>query len=188
MKVKHHHQQIIFAREKRGNIMAITSLWPVPPSIRKFIFMLILVCGVSETLGAATSTEKNVRKSTQQHQQTTNTSAKKTMTTAVHENLKDAGKKAGLLIWRIEVSVCCSNLIQFNGAPIYTPPRKDVCSARVTEKGASYWVVQRLCTPRVGGGAEERQHFRERLIYEWKIFVNRFALLYVLLLFFFFGL
>lgn len=97
-----------------GKNMGVTSPWSVSPSILKCMFLFIVVYGVSETSGAAVDPKKDAQK-----QPTKSSSVK---TTVMHENFKDAGKKSGLEIWRIEVNIwtnyyiapyCTAMLVQF---------------------------------------------------------------------------
>ncbi|XP_065202346.1 actin depolymerising venom protein gelsolin 1-like isoform X2 [Planococcus citri] len=78
--------------------MNVTSTWPASPSILKFMLLFVIVCGISQTLGAAVRSERAA--TTKASSSSANNP--KTKSTVMHKNFENAGKKAGLEIWRIE--------------------------------------------------------------------------------------
>lgn len=66
------------------------------------VLTLFIICSVSETAGASTTKSKTPQASVP------------TKNTVMHANFKDAGKKAGLQIWRIEVSLFVNVFIMLN--------------------------------------------------------------------------
>lgn len=78
--------------------MTVTSTWPASPSILKFMLLFIIVCGISETLGAVVRSKRAATTKAP-------TKASSSKSTIMHKNFENAGKKAGLEIWRIEVSI-----------------------------------------------------------------------------------